>query len=185
MEHVPKRTAYGVMPRNAEQTFALHALLNAQIQLVTLTGAAGTGKTLLALAAALEQRRLYRQIYLARPIVPLGNRDIGYLPGDIQCKLDPYMQPLWDNLTVIRTGCRREPRAQALDEMLENEKLTIAPLAYIRGRTLERLLHRRRGAEPDAARGQDDHHARRRGHEDRPDRRHPPDRHPYLDAATA
>ena len=102
LQRVVKRSAYGIEPRNAEQTFALHALLNDQVKLVTLTGKAGTGKTLLALAAALEQRKLFRQIYLARPVVPLGNRDIGYLPGDVQSKLDPYMQPLWDNLAVIR-----------------------------------------------------------------------------------
>ena len=88
-------------PRNAEQTFALHALTNPGKLLVTLSGKAGTGKTLLALASSLELRKRYRQIYLARPVVPLSNRDMGYLPGDIQSKLDPYMQPLWDNLAVI------------------------------------------------------------------------------------
>ena len=97
LERVTKRAAYGIEPRNAEQIFALDALMRPEVQLLTLTGRAGTGKTLLALAAALEQRRLYRQIYLARPIVPLGNRDIGFLPGDVKSKLDPYMQPLWDN----------------------------------------------------------------------------------------
>ena len=98
LERVLKRGAYGIDPRNAEQTFALDALLDPEIPLVTLTGKAGTGKTLLALAAALEQRRNYRQIFLARPIVPLSNKDLGYLPGDIKSKLDPYMQPLYDNL---------------------------------------------------------------------------------------
>ncbi len=78
---VEKRSAYGIMPRNAEQSFALRALLDDNIQLVTLVGKAGTGKTLLALAAALERRKNYRQIYLARPVVPLSNRDIGYLPA--------------------------------------------------------------------------------------------------------
>ena len=102
LERVSKRTAYGVEPRNAEQIFALDALMRPEVQLLTLTGRAGTGKTLLALAAALEQRRLYHQIYLARPVVPLGNRDIGFLPGDVKSKLDPYMQPLWDNISVIR-----------------------------------------------------------------------------------
>ena len=99
---VDKTPAYGIVPRNSEQAFALAALTNPKIQLVTLSGKAGTGKTLLALASALECRSQFRQIYLARPIVPLSNRDIGYLPGDIQSKIDPYMQPLWDNLGVIR-----------------------------------------------------------------------------------
>src|SRR5690606_464017 len=97
-----KQTAYGVKPRNAEQTFAMHALLNPRIKLVSIQGVAGTGKTLLALASALEQRRDYKQIYLARPIVPLSNKDIGYLPGDIKSKLNPYMEPLWDNLKYIQ-----------------------------------------------------------------------------------
>ena len=86
------------------------ALVRPEVQLLTLTGRAGTGKTLLALAAALEQRRLYHQIYLARPVVPLGNRDIGFLPGDVKSELDPYMQPLWDNISVIRH--RLSPRAR-------------------------------------------------------------------------
>jgi PhoH-like ATPase len=141
LERVMKVRAYGISPRNAEQTFALHALLDGDIQLVTLTGKAGTGKTLLALAAALAQRKDYRQIYLARPVVPLGNRDLGYLPGDVQSKLDPYMQPLYDNLGVIQN---RFPQQSAehlrITEMLETEKLFIAPLAYIRGRSLDRIF---------------------------------------------
>mgnify|MGYP003333168448 FL=1 len=99
---VEKKTCYGISPRNAEQSFAVNALLDDDIRLVTLAGTAGTGKTLLALAAALECRQQYRQILLARPVVPLSNRDLGFLPGDISDKLDPYMQPLYDNLTVIR-----------------------------------------------------------------------------------
>jgi PhoH-like ATPase len=141
MDRVHKRPAYGIDPRNAEQTFALDALTRPDLQLVTLTGKAGTGKTLLALAAALEDRREYQQIYLARPVVPLGNRDIGYLPGDIKSKLDPYMQPLWDNLAVIRHRWPTESKeAKRIGEMLEQEKLHIAPLAYIRGRSLDRVV---------------------------------------------
>ena len=100
---IHRKAVYGIMPRNAEQSFAVHALCNPQVSLVTVSGKAGTGKTLLALAAALEQRTRYRQIMLARPIVPLSNKDIGYLPGDIQSKISPYMQPLYDNLAVIRS----------------------------------------------------------------------------------
>lgn len=141
LERVTKRTAYGVEPRNAEQIFALDALMRPEVQLLTLTGRAGTGKTLLALAAALEQRRLYHQIYLARPMVPLGNRDIGFLPGDVKSKLDPYMQPLWDNISVIRHRLSPESREhKALAEMIEHEKIAIAPLAYIRGRSLDHVF---------------------------------------------
>jgi PhoH-like ATPase len=141
LERVTKRAAYGIEPRNAEQIFALDALMRPEVQLLTLTGRAGTGKTLLALAAALEQRRLYHQIYLARPMVPLGNRDIGFLPGDVKSKLDPYMQPLWDNISVIRHRLSPESREhKALAEMIEHEKIAIAPLAYIRGRSLDHVF---------------------------------------------
>jgi PhoH-like ATPase len=141
IERVHKPIAYGISPRNAEQTFALHAVMNPEAQLVTLSGAAGTGKTLLALAGALEQRRLYRQIYLARPIVPLSNRDIGFLPGDIQSKINPFMQPLWDNLAVIKNQFdEKEREYRKVDELVETEKLHIVPLAYIRGRSLSNVI---------------------------------------------
>ena len=121
--------------------FALKALTNDDIKLVTLAGTAGTGKTILALAAALESRQRYRQILLARPVVPLGNRDLGFLPGDIEAKLDPYMQPLYDNLTVIRHQFNdNDAAAQRINEMRESEKLQITPLAYIRGRSLQRIF---------------------------------------------
>jgi PhoH-like ATPase len=138
---VEKTNTYGISPRNAEQSFALKALLNDDIKLVTLAGTAGTGKTLLALAAALECRQRYRQILLARPVVPLGNRDLGYLPGDIEAKLDPYMQPLYDNLAVIRHQFGdQDAAAQRINDLREQEKLMITPLAYIRGRSLQRLF---------------------------------------------
>jgi len=137
VRRVDKIGAYGINPRNAEQAFALHALMNPNINLVTLSGKAGTGKTLLALAAALECRKNYRQIFMARPVVPLSNKDIGYLPGDIQSKLDPYMQPLYDNLGVIKNQySNSDQKHKRIDEFLEEEKLVIAPLAYIRGRSL-------------------------------------------------
>jgi PhoH-like ATPase len=141
LERVPKPLAYGISPRNAEQTFALHAVLNAEVPLVTLSGAAGTGKTLLALAGALEQRRLFRQIYLARPIVPLSNRDLGFLPGDIHSKIDPYMQPLWDNLSIIKNQYgEKEREYRKVEELVETEKLHIVPLAYIRGRSFSNVI---------------------------------------------
>jgi PhoH-like ATPase len=141
VELLQKRTAYGVTPRNAEQTFALNAILNPNNLLVSITGAAGTGKTLLALAGALEQRRNFHQIFLARPIVPLSNNDIGYLPGDINSKIDPYMQPLWDNLSFIKNQFTESSKKfQKVDDMLENDKLRIIPLAYIRGRSLSNVI---------------------------------------------
>jgi PhoH-like ATPase len=99
---VEKLPAYGITPRNAEQSFALNVLTDDTVRLVTITGKAGTGKTLLAIAGALEKRRNYHQIYVVRPLVPLSNKDIGYLPGDIDSKIGPYMQPLHDNLEVIK-----------------------------------------------------------------------------------
>jgi PhoH-like ATPase len=138
---VEKKKAYGITPRNAEQTFALNALLNPATSLVTLSGKAGTGKTLMALAAALECRREYKQILLAKPIIPLSNRDIGYLPGDIQSKLDPYMQPLFDNLSVIKNQFDEESEDfRRISQMVANEKLLIMALAYIRGRSLSKVF---------------------------------------------
>jgi PhoH-like ATPase len=137
MQRVDNVPAYGIVPRNAEQTFALHALLDTQIPLVTISGKAGTGKTLLALAAALERRRHYRQILLARPVMPLSNRDIGFLPGDINSKLTPYMQPLYDNLSVIQNQfSATEAKHRRIAKLLDEEKLIIEALSYIRGRSL-------------------------------------------------
>ncbi len=134
---VEKKVAYGIKPRNAEQTFSLNSLLNPDIKLVSLTGKAGTGKTLLALAAALEQNKQYEQILLARPIVALSNRDLGYLPGDATEKISPYMQPLFDNLSVIKHAFNpRSQEYQKIEELLKEERLIITPLAYIRGRSL-------------------------------------------------
>ncbi|HXH18254.1 MAG TPA: PhoH family protein [Chitinophagales bacterium] len=141
IERIDRQTVYGVMPRNPEQVFAVHALLNPDIRLVTMQGVAGTGKTLIAIASALEQRRRYRQIYITCPIVPLSNRDIGYLPGDIKSKLDPYMQPYWDNLNFIKDlHSNDEKSSKRIDDMLEHEKIAITPLAYIRGRSLSKVF---------------------------------------------
>jgi PhoH-like ATPase len=140
VEQVEKRSVYGIKPRNAEQAFAIHAVLKPEIKLVSLQGVAGTGKTLLALAAALEQKREFKQIYLARPIVPLSNKDIGYLPGDIKSKLNPYMEPLWDNLKFIQNQYNETDKEYAkITEMVNQEKLVITPLAYIRGRSLSNI----------------------------------------------
>jgi PhoH-like ATPase len=140
VEQVEKRNAYGIKPRNAEQAFAIHAVLKPEIKLVSIQGVAGTGKTLIALAAALEQKREFKQIYLARPIVPLSNKDIGYLPGDIKSKLNPYMEPLWDNLKFIQNQYSESDKEYSkIAEMVQNEKLVITPLAYIRGRSLSNI----------------------------------------------
>ena len=134
---VKSREAYGIRPRNDEQKFALDACLNPRIQLVSLTGGAGTGKTLLALASALELERDFDQIILSRPTVILGNQDIGFLPGDQKMKMSPYLQPLMDNLNVIKAQFRPSSKeALKIEGLLKDEKLVISPLAYIRGRSL-------------------------------------------------
>ena len=134
---VKTREAYGIRPRNDEQKFALDACLDPKIQLVSLTGGAGTGKTLLALASALEQERDFDQIILSRPTVILGNQDIGFLPGDQKTKMSPYLQPLMDNLNVIKAQFRPSSKeALKIEGLLKDEKLVISPLAYIRGRSL-------------------------------------------------
>jgi PhoH-like ATPase len=135
IRHVDKVPSFGITPRNAEQTYALDAILNDSIKLVSLTGKAGTGKTLLALAGALKRKKSYRQVLMARPIVALSNKDIGFLPGDIQSKLDPYMKPLYDNLAVIQHADGETKHSQ-VTKLLEDRKLIIEPLSYIRGRSL-------------------------------------------------
>ena len=134
---VRNRVAYGIKPRNEEQKMALDALLNPDIKLVSLTGGAGTGKTLLALAAALEQEKDFDSIILSRPTVILGNQDIGFLPGDQKSKMGPFLQPLMDNLGVIKGQFRPGSKESLkIEGLLKDEKLIIEPLAYIRGRSL-------------------------------------------------
>ena len=137
---VRSKEAYGIRPRNDEQRFAMDACLNPDIPLVSLTGGAGTGKTLIALAAALEQERDFDQIILSRPTVVLGGQEIGFLPGDQRSKMSPYIQPLMDNLDVIKRGFKPgSKQALKIEAMLKEEKLLISPLAYIRGRSLGRV----------------------------------------------
>ena len=141
IRRIDTQVCFGIRPRNAEQCFALDALTNNEIPLVTITGKAGTGKTLLALAAALEKRRDYRQIFISRPSVPLSNKDIGFLPGDIQSKLDPYMQPLYDNLSVIESNQNgKHGNGRRVKELLDEEKIVITPLSYIRGRSIVKVF---------------------------------------------
>ena len=134
---VKPQTAFGIMPRNDEQTLALDALLNPDIRLIALTGRSGTGKTLLALAGALAQSGNYEQILLSRPVIPLRNQELGLLPGTVGKKISPYMLPLFDNLAVIKSCYGPDSKEAAqIDDMLRTEKLVINPLAYIRGCSL-------------------------------------------------
>jgi PhoH-like ATPase len=138
---VNREPVFNIMPRNAEQSFAIAALLNPEIKLVTIQGNAGTGKTLLALASALAQRKNFRQIYITRPIVPLSNKDIGFLPGDVKAKLDPYMAPIWDNLKFIKDQFADDDKMLfRIEELIRTEKIEIAPLAFIRGRTITKIF---------------------------------------------
>lgn len=138
---VKTKYVYGIKPLNDEQLFAVEACMNSAVQLVSMTGGAGTGKTLIALASALEQAKDYDQIILTRPTVVLGNQEIGFLPGDQKTKMSPFIQPLMDNLNVIKSRFKSTSKeAQKLDAMLKEEKLLISPLAYIRGRSLGRVF---------------------------------------------
>lgn len=137
VKKVEKGSNYGIQPRNAEQSFAFEVLNDPEIKLVGVTGKAGTGKTLLALASALKQADSYKQILLARPIVSLANKDIGFLPGDEKQKVAPYMQPLFDNLNVIKAQFSPgSPDAKRIDDMQKSNQLVIEALAFIRGRSL-------------------------------------------------
>ena len=141
IEQVAEKRIFNISALNAEQAYAINALLNPEIKLISLQGKAGTGKTLLALAAALEQRSNYRQIFITRPVIPLTNQDLGFLPGDIESKMDPYMQSIWDNLKFIKSlMARHDKDRERIDEMIESEKIFVSPLAYIRGRSLQRIF---------------------------------------------
>jgi len=130
---------WGIKPRNKEQHFALDLLLNDEIKLVTLVGKAGTGKTLLAIAAGLQksvEEGVYHKLLVSRPVFPLG-RDIGYLPGDIEEKLNPWMQPIYDNVELL-LGLGRSDRKEgrSYKEMVDLGYIQIEPLTYIRGRSI-------------------------------------------------
>ncbi|MCJ8290209.1 MAG: PhoH family protein [Crocinitomicaceae bacterium] len=141
IERIEKEFVYGIKPKNSEQAFAFNALLNDDIKLVALQGVAGTGKTLLALASALEQHKKFHQIILARPIVPLSNKEIGFLPGDASDKIGPYMEPLWDNLKFIKSQFgENEKKYKAILALEENGTIVITPLAFIRGRSLSNIM---------------------------------------------
>jgi len=141
VEKLDKSTCYRITPRNSEQVFAIHALLNPNVRLVSLQGIAGTGKTLLALAGAMAQKRNFKQIYLSRPIIPLSDKSLGYLPGSVSEKVDPYMQPLFDNLKFIQNQySEKDKEYKIITECVEQEKLVITPLAFIRGRSISNVF---------------------------------------------
>jgi PhoH-like ATPase len=139
---LPKLGVSRIQPRNREQRFALNLLLQDSIKLVTLVGKAGTGKTLLAIAAGLQKvadEKLYTRLLISRPVVPMG-KDIGFLPGDINEKLTPWMQPLYDNFDLIlgTQDSKEQPGhwRRGHQELIEMGILQIEPLTYIRGRTI-------------------------------------------------
>jgi PhoH-like ATPase len=134
-----KEGTWGIRPRNVEQSFTLDLLLNDEIKLVTIVGKAGTGKTLLAIAAGLQkvtEEGLYQKLLVSRPIFPLG-RDIGYLPGTVEEKLNPWMQPIFDNVEFLMNLSRSDKKAgRGYHELLDLGLMEIEPLTYIRGRSI-------------------------------------------------
>lgn len=129
---------WGIYPKNLEQQFALDALLNDEIKLVTLVGKAGTGKTLLAIAAGLEMtitQEKYSRLLVSRPVQPMG-RDLGYLPGDINEKLAPWMQPIFDNMDFLFGQQRGQGGTSSYEDLINHGLLHIEPLTYIRGRSI-------------------------------------------------
>ncbi len=136
---VPREGVMGIRPRNKEQSFTLDLLLDDSVRLVTVVGKAGTGKTLLALAAGLKRTAedgTYSRLLVSRPVMPMG-RDLGYLPGSIEEKLDPWMQPIFDNLEfLLVSGGAKRRGIRGFDELFESGQLQVEPLTYIRGRSL-------------------------------------------------
>ncbi len=134
-----KDGVWGIRPRNMEQFFLLDLLLNDDIKMVTIVGKAGTGKTLLAIAAGLHkvtEEAVYQKLLVSRPIFPLG-RDIGYLPGDVEQKLNPCMQPIFDNVEYLLNLSRADKKAgRGYHELVDLGIVEIEPLTYIRGRSI-------------------------------------------------
>jgi PhoH-like ATPase len=134
-----KDGVWGVHPRNREQQFAFDLLLNDEVQLVTLVGKAGTGKTLLAIAAGLGKAAdegVYSRLLVSRPVFPMG-RDLGFLPGDVEEKLTPWMQPIFDNVELLLGSVEeRGKRKRGYKELVDMGILEIEPLTYIRGRSI-------------------------------------------------
>jgi len=139
---IPREGLWGIQPRNREQKFALDLLLNPKIHLVTLVGKAGTGKTLLAIAAGLHcvtENEQFSRLLVSRPVFPMG-RDLGFLPGDVDEKLAPWMQPIYDNVDLLlnREGYGFGKKKRGSQELKEMGVLEVEPLTYIRGRSIPR-----------------------------------------------
>jgi PhoH-like ATPase len=136
---VPREGVMGIKPRNLEQSFALDLLLDDSVRLVTLMGSAGTGKTLVAMAASLKrvlEDGTYTRVLVSRPVMPMG-RDLGFLPGSMEDKLNPWMQPVFDNLEfLLMSGAGRQQRIRGYEELMDRGQLQVEPLTYIRGRSL-------------------------------------------------
>jgi PhoH-like ATPase len=139
IKRVGREGVWSIHPRNREQTFALDALLDDSIKLVTLVGKAGTGKTLLAIAAGLHktaEENVYNRLLVSRPVFPMG-KDLGFLPGDIEEKLTPWMQPIFDNVELLLSGHETEKRhSKGYKELMAMGIMEIEPLTYIRGRSI-------------------------------------------------
>jgi PhoH-like ATPase len=134
----PREGVWGIHPKNIEQQFAIDALLNQEIKLVSLVGKAGTGKTLMAIAAGLEMaigQQQFSRVLVSRPVIPMG-RDLGFLPGDVNEKLGPWMQPIFDNIDFLFGSPRARNEATTWDELINQGLLHVEPLTYIRGRSL-------------------------------------------------
>ncbi|MFN7685096.1 MAG: PhoH family protein [Oligoflexia bacterium] len=137
----PSEGLWGIFPKNAEQAFAIDALMNDDIKLVSLVGKAGTGKTLLAIAAGLAKtvdEGIFQRLLVSRPVFPLG-KDIGFLPGDIEEKLNPWMQPIYDNIDFLfgaTAGRGKRGAGKGCQELMNQGLLQIEPLTYIRGRSI-------------------------------------------------
>jgi len=131
---------WGIRPKNVEQSLAIELLMNPKISIVTLSGKAGTGKTLLALAVGLQQmlvNKVYSRMLVSRPIFPMG-RDMGFLPGDTQEKLAPWMQPIFDNLEILinSSNSKKDSKRDSYNELMNKGVLLVEPLTYIRGRSI-------------------------------------------------
>jgi PhoH-like ATPase len=139
VRRIGREGVWSIQPRNREQTFALDVLLDDTVKLVTLIGKAGTGKTLLAIAAGLQkvaEENVYNRLLISRPVFPMG-RDLGFLPGDIEEKLTPWMQPIFDNVELLLSGHEMEKRhSKGYKELMSMGIMDIEPLTYIRGRSI-------------------------------------------------
>ncbi|MFA5758787.1 MAG: PhoH family protein [Clostridia bacterium] len=135
---LPKEGIVGIQPRNREQQFALDLLLDRSVKIITLTGTAGSGKTLLALAAGLSQvaEGKYSKLIVSRPVIPMGGKDIGYIPGSIDEKMLPWVQPIYDNLELLMMTGGKKKTGMQYEDLFKQDIIRVEPLTYIRGRSL-------------------------------------------------